>query len=78
MRHALTGVATVRRERVHTFQQLRTDIHKLHLLPQVALVQLPNAGDKGVFFSCTAGQPPVHLLKVKVKFRIFLNKKTKT
>lgn len=70
-------VATVETERFHTFQQLRTDIHKLHLLPQVSLVQLPNAGDEGVFFSCTAGHPPVHLLKVEVKFRILLNHKSK-
>lgn len=60
-----------------TFQQLRTDIHKLHLLPQVSLVKLPDAGDEGVFFCCAAGYPPVHLLKVKVKLRIFLNEKSK-
>lgn len=59
----------------HTFQQLRTDIHKLHLLPQVSLVQLPNAGDEGVFFGSAAGHPPVYLLEVKVKFRIFLIQK---
>lgn len=70
-------MATVRIERLLTFQQLRTDIHKLHLLPQVSLVKLPNAGDEGVLFSCAAGYPPVHLLKVKVKFRIFLNDKSK-
>ena len=59
-------------ECLHTFQQLRTDIHKLHLLPQVSLVQLPNAGDEGVFLRDAAGDPPVNLLKVKVEFRILL------
>ncbi len=76
-RHAHTGPATVRTEHFHTFQQLRTDIYKLQLLPQVSLVQLPNAGDEGVFFSSAAGHPPVHLLKMEVKFRIFLNHRSK-
>lgn len=71
----LTGVATVSTEHLHTFQQLRADIHKLQLLPQVSLVKFPNAGDERVFFSCAAGYPPVHLFKVKVKFRIFLQDK---
>lgn len=59
----------------HTFQQLRTDIHKLHLLPQITLVQLPNAGNEGVLFSRAAGQPPVYLLEMKVEFGIFLKAK---
>lgn len=55
-----------------TFQQLRTNIHKLQFLPQVALVEFPDAGDEGILFCSAAGNPAVHLLKVKVKFRVFL------
>lgn len=68
----LTQDAIINRDHLHTFQQLRADIHKLHLLPQVSLVQLPNTGDEGVFFSGAAGYPPIYLLKVEVKLRIFL------
>lgn len=68
----LTQDAIINIDQLHTFQQLRADIHKLHLLPQVSLVKLPNTGDEGVFFSSAAGYPPIHLLKVEVKFRIFL------
>ena len=71
MRHALTGVATVRRERVHTFQQLRTDIHKLHLVPQVTLTELPDARDKAVLLSCAAGHPTVDFIKMKIKIWVF-------
>lgn len=68
----LTQDAIINIDHQHTFQELRADIHKLHLLPQVSLVKLPNAGDEGVFFSSAAGHPPIHLLKVQVKFWIFL------
>lgn len=70
----LTLDASINIDHLHTFQQLRADIHKLHLLPQVSLVKLPNTGDEGVFFSGAAGNPPIHLLKVEVKLRIFLHR----
>lgn len=70
----LTQDAVINIDRPHTFQQLRADIHKLHLLPQVSLVKLPNTGDEGVFLSGAAGDPPIHLLKVEVKLRVFLHR----
>lgn len=70
----LTQFAIIILDHLHTFQQLRADIHKLHLLPQVSLVKLPNTGDEGVFFSSAACYPPIHLLKVEVKLWIFLYK----
>lgn len=63
---------SLRTKQLHTFKQLRTDIHKLQFLPQITLVQLPNTGNEGVLFSCAASQPPINLLKMKIKFRIFL------
>lgn len=57
-----------------TFQQLWADVNKLHFLPQVALVQLPDAGDEGVLLCCAAGHPTIHLLKVQVKLRVLLQR----
>lgn len=62
--HMLLLVSTSKGTSEFTFQQLRADVIEFHFLPQVALVQLPDAGDEGVLLGRAAGNPTVHLLKV--------------
>lgn len=47
-----------------TFQKLGADIDKVDFLAEIALVQLPNAGDERILFRSAAGNPLVDFFKM--------------